>query len=98
MEFFTNDVMSSLLSSSLETAALGADGFSDIGKGPGSDEGKYINWLTISDASGSVIEDVQRIRNHPLVPANIPVYGYIYDVKTGRLVEIPAATAAGKAK
>jgi carbonic anhydrase len=98
MEFFTNDVMSGLLSSSLETAALGADGFSDIGKGPGSDEGKYINWLTISDASGSVVEDVQRIRNHPLVPANIPVYGYIYDVKTGRLVEIPAATSAGKAK
>ena len=35
MEFFTNDVMSGLLQSSLETAALGADGFTDIGKGPG---------------------------------------------------------------
>jgi carbonic anhydrase len=97
MEFFTNDVMSGLLSSSLETAALGAGGFTDIGKGPGSDEGKYINWLTIADASGSVVEDVRRIRQHPLVPENIPVYGYIYDVKTGRLVEIPAATAADKA-
>ena len=40
MEFFTNDVMSGLLQSSLETAALGADGFTDIGKGPGSTEGK----------------------------------------------------------
>ncbi|MDA3012751.1 MAG: carbonic anhydrase [Actinomycetota bacterium] len=95
MEFFTNDVMSGLLASSLETAALGADGFSDIGAGPGSDEGKYINWLTISDAKGSVVEDVVRIRNHPLVPGNIPVYGYIYDVRSGRLIEVPAATAAG---
>ncbi|MDA3025771.1 MAG: carbonic anhydrase, partial [Actinomycetota bacterium] len=26
---------------------------------------------------------------------NIPVYGYIYDVRSGRLIEVPAATAAG---
>jgi carbonic anhydrase len=98
MEFFTNDVMSGLLSSSLETAALGADGFTDVGAGPGSDEGKYINWLTISDAEGSVVEDVSRIRNHPLVPSGIPIYGYIYDVRSGRLVEVPAAKEAGRAR
>lgn len=97
MEFFTNDVMTGLLASSLETAQLGADGFTDIGKGPGSTEGRYINWLTISDAEKSVVEDVARIRNHPLVPNNIPIYGYIYDVGSGRLVEIPAANQAGKA-
>ena len=98
MEFFTNDVMSGLLASSLETAQLGANGFTDVGAGPGSDEGKYINWLTISDAEGSVVEDVLRIRNHPLVPSGIPIYGYIYDVRSGRLVEVPTATAAGKAR
>jgi len=97
MEFFTNDVMSGLLQSSLETAALGADGFTDIGKGPGSPEGKYINWHTITDNPKSVVEDVSRIRNHPLVPKNIPIYGYIYDVTTGQLVEIADATKAGKA-
>jgi carbonic anhydrase len=97
MEFFTNDVMAGLLASSLETAALDANGFTDVGKGPGSPEGRYINWLTIADASHSVVEDVQRIKRHPLVPGYIPVYGYIYDVKSGALVEIPAATAAGKA-
>ena len=97
MEFFTNEVMSDLLASSLETAALGANGFIDIGRGPGSTEGRYINWLTIADAEGSVVEDVARIRNHPLVPKNIPIYGYIYDVRSGRLVEVPAATTAGKA-
>ena len=98
MEFFTNDVMAGLLASSLETAALGPNGFTDIGKGPGSPEGRYINWLTISDASQSVVEDVERIRNHPLVPRSIPIYGYIYDVRSGSLVEIPGATVAGKAQ
>ena len=97
MEFFTNDVMSGLLQSSLETAALGADGFTDIGKGPGSSEGKYINWHTITDNQKSVVDDVSRIRNHPLVPKNIPIYGYIYDVTTGQLIEVADATKAGKA-
>ncbi|WP_420841017.1 hypothetical protein [Bathymodiolus platifrons methanotrophic gill symbiont] len=37
-----------------------------------------------------------RIKSHSLVPADIPVYGYIYDVKTGSLIEVPEATEAGK--
>jgi carbonic anhydrase len=97
MEFFTNDVMTGLLANSLETAALGADGFYDVGTGPGSPEGQFINFLTITDQATSVTDDVRRIRNHPLVPAGIPIYGYIYDVTSGRLVEVPTATEAGKA-
>jgi carbonic anhydrase len=96
MEFFTDEVMRDLLASSLETAELGADGFRDVGAGPGSPEAKYIDWLTISDSAQSVVEDVVRIRSHPLVPGGIPVHGYIYDVRTGRLVEVPEATAAGR--
>jgi len=95
MEFFTDDVIRGLLANSLETAALGPDGFTDVGSGPGSAEGAHINWLTITDAEQSVVDDVSRIRNHPLVPGSIPVYGYIYDVRSGRLVEIEAATVAG---
>lgn len=98
MEFFTDDIMRSLLASSLETAQLGPNGFTDVGKGPGSAEARYIDWLTISDAQQSVVDDVARIRNHPLVPGRIPIYGYIYDVRSGRLIEVPAATAAGKAR
>lgn len=98
MEFFTDDVIRSLLANSLETAALGADGFTDVGDGPGATEGAYIDWLTIADQARSVTDDVTRIRNHPLVPARIPIYGYIYDVATGRLVEVPSATAVGQAR
>jgi len=97
MEFFTNEVIRGLLANSLETAALGADGFYDVGTGPGSAEAKYVDWLTISDNAQSVTEDVSRIRSHPLVPASIPIYGYIYDVSNGRLVEVPEAHKAAQA-
>lgn len=97
METFTNDIMSDLLSSSLETSSIDASGWHDNGQGPGSKEGKYINWLTISDLAASVVDDVTRIKNHPLVPKQIPVYGYIYDVKTGGLIEVTEATQIGRA-
>jgi len=95
MEFFTDEVMRGLLANSLEAAALGAEGFYEVGNGPGSTEGDYIDWLTVADRNQAVIDDVTRIRRHPLVPANIPIYGYVYDVTTGALLEVPAATAAG---
>ncbi|MDB5080598.1 MAG: carbonic anhydrase [Chloroflexi bacterium] len=97
MEYFTDEVIRGLLSSSLKTASVDASGWHDSGEGPGSSQGDYIDWLTIKDQASSVKSDVERIRQHPLVPGNIPVYGYIYDVKTGRLIEVPEATEAGKA-
>lgn len=96
METFTDEVIRGLLASSLETSSADESGWHDAGNGPGSAEGNYIDWLTFSDNAKSVAEDVQRIRSHPLVPASIPIYGYIYDVKNGKLVEIPEATAIGK--
>jgi carbonic anhydrase len=49
---------------------------------------QIIFLLTIADQTESIIEDVRRIKDHPLVPTNIPVYGYIFDVKSGKLIEI----------
>jgi carbonic anhydrase len=97
MEFFTNEVMRGLLASSLETAELTPSGFRDVGHGPGSTAGEYIEWLTIRDQEQAVIDDVERIRTHPLVPMSIPVYGFIYDVRSGKLIEVAGATEVGKA-
>ena len=97
MLLFTNDDMRNLLASSLKTATLDQSRWRDSGAGPGSTEGNYINWLTFSDNAKSGVEDVKRIRHHPLVPNDIPIYCYIYDVKSGKLVEVPEATTAGKA-
>ena len=55
-----------------------------------------MRWLSIRDQAESVIEDVSRIRSHPLVNPAIPIYGYIFDVKTGSLNEVAAATEAGR--
>ena len=95
MEFFTNDLMRELLSSSLETAELSSSGFRDVGRGPGSRAGEYIEWLTIKDQKQSVLDDVARIRSHALVPKSIPVYGFLYDVSSGKLLEVEGARAAG---
>lgn len=97
MEFFTDTGIRSLLSSSLETAVLGANGFIDVGEGPGSKAGDFINWLTITDRRQSVVDDVRRLREHPLVPGRIPIHGFIYEVETGALIEVPEAAAAGVA-
>ena len=98
MEFFTNDLIRGLIANSLETAALTAEGFKDVGNGPGSRAAQYIEFLTIPDQKQAVVDDVERIRNHPLVPASIPVYGYVYDVKTGKLIEIEEATRIGASR
>ena len=97
MQLFTDEIISGLLEQSLEAASIDGKGWHDHGHGPGSVHGHFVKWLTIEDLAASVTEDVRRIRSHPLVPPNIPIYGYIYDVRTGRLVAVPEATGAGKA-
>lgn len=98
MQLFTDDVMRTLLAQSLETATLDTDGWHDHGKGPGSTEGEYIDWLTFRELATSVVDDVRRIRRHPLVSSDIPIYGYIYDVRTGRLEEVPEAMEIGRVR
>lgn len=97
MELFTDEVMRGLLASSLDTAELSDAGFIDVGASAGSNEGQYIDWLTIADQEQSVIDDVRRIREHPLVPSRIPIHGFIYDVTSGNLLPVEAATEVGAA-
>ncbi|MDR1812288.1 MAG: carbonic anhydrase [Candidatus Fibromonas sp.] len=81
MEKFTNETIRSMLANGL--------------KGPGARAGEYIEWLTIADQEQALIDDVLRIRTHPLIPGSIPIYGYIYDLRTGKLIEVKSATQAG---
>jgi carbonic anhydrase len=97
MELFTDEVIRGLLASSLETASHDGKAWKDTGKGPGSTHAEFIDWLTIANQAKSVATDVERIKSHPLVPKSIPVYGYVYQVDTGKLVEVPEATEIGRA-
>ena len=99
MELFCDEVMGDLLEDSLATASLDMSTlkWSNPQHGGGCAAGHFIKWHTIKNQEDSVAQDVARIRSHPLVPKNVPIYGYIYDVKTGKLIEVPKATQIGRA-
>jgi carbonic anhydrase len=96
MELFCDDVMAGLLDDNLATASFDGKNWSNPQHGGGCAAGHFIKWHTIRVQEESVIHDIRRIREHPLVPGNIPIYGYVYDVKTGRLDEVAKATEAGR--
>jgi carbonic anhydrase len=95
---YTDEIMRGLLASSLKPATIDDEGWHDSGEGSGSTEGEYITWMGIKgqELETSVIADVRRLRNHPLVPSFITIYGMIFDVKTGRLIDVPEATKIGR--
>jgi len=96
MELFSNETMGDLLEDNLETAHFDGKSWSNPKHGGGSVTGRFVHWHTIEDQAKSVLADVQRIRSHPLVPAFIPIYGFVYDVATGRLNEVKEASKAGQ--
>lgn len=46
------------------------------------------DWLTLSDPAMAVAVDVLRLRNHPDVPADVEVHGYLYDRNGERLIRL----------
>jgi carbonic anhydrase len=47
-----------------------------------------IDFLPFSDVEESVREDVDIIRNSPLIPKDIPISGFVYDVRTGKISQV----------
>ena len=97
MELFSDEIIADLLDDDLSTASFDGETWSNPHHHGGHAAGHFIKWHTIRDQEASVLQDVRRIREHPLVPGNIPIYGYVYDVRSGRLDEVKAATEAGRA-
>jgi len=54
-----------------------------------------VHFHAFSDVEENVRRQIQRVRSHPFIPRHIPVRGFVYDVKTGRLNEV---AAPGEAK
>ena len=97
MELFADEVIADLLEDDLSTASFDGKTWSNPHHHGGHAAGHFSKWHTIKNQPDSVTQDVRRIREHPLVPTNVPVYGYVYDVRTGRLEEVKTATEAGRA-
>jgi carbonic anhydrase len=51
-------------------------------------------FYTFSDLESNVRQQMQKVKSHPWIPGEIPVRGFIYDVKTGKLKEVGAVKAA----
>ena len=47
-----------------------------------------IDFLPFKDLDQSVRDDVATIKSSPLIPKNIEVSGFIYDVKSGKLIPV----------
>jgi len=47
-----------------------------------------IDFLPFHDVEQSVRDDVSLLRNSPLIPRSVDITGFIYDVKTGKLLPV----------
>jgi carbonic anhydrase len=90
MELFDDATMARLLETSRATASFDGREWTNTAAEGGSRAGHDVEWLTFTDLRQSVVDDVVRIREHPLTPRDVPVHGFIYDVKTGRLLPVEA--------
>lgn len=94
MAMVTDNKIAELLEDDLETAVHNGETWfnperqSSENTKPGSAAGKSIEWHSFTDLHQSVLTDVEKIKNHPLVPSHIKVHGFIFDVKTGKISQV----------
>lgn len=88
MELFDGPTIATLLEDSRATATFDGKEWRNQSAEGGSPEGWHVAWLTFTDLAQSVRDDVARIRAHPLTPDDVPVHGFIYDVKSGQLLPV----------
>ncbi len=51
-------------------------------------DAEHIDFLPFKDLEQSVRDDVATIKNSPFIPKNIEVSGFIYNVRSGRLLPV----------
>ena len=90
----TDKEIANLLENDLETATFENGNWKNNknkDSESGSAQGYKMKWYTFSNLKESISEDLEKIKNHPLIPKNINIYGFIYDAKTGKLQPIEPA-------
>lgn len=92
MESVTNEIMADLLSRSSQPATFENGRWHVQADGTGSNAGSQIDFLPIENHIEVLIKDVQKLCENPLIPKFITIYGFIFDVKTGKLNAIEKAT------
>lgn len=46
------------------------------------------HFYAFDDLEANVREQMRKVKGHPWIPKQIPVRGFVYDVKTGKLTEV----------
>jgi carbonic anhydrase len=46
------------------------------------------HFYAFDDLEANVRQQIAKVKSHPWLPRHIPVRGFVYDVKTGRLAEV----------
>ncbi|PYX43526.1 MAG: hypothetical protein DMG79_22230 [Acidobacteria bacterium] len=46
------------------------------------------HFYAFDDLEANVRQQMQRVKSHPWIPKHIPVRGFVYDVRTGKLKEV----------
>jgi carbonic anhydrase len=51
-------------------------------------DASHLHFHAFTNLDNNVADQVKRVREHPFLPKDIQVRGYIYDVKKGSLREV----------
>lgn len=95
MASFTNETMRALLAESTGPAVQEGGVWRNAAPFlPGAETA--MDFLPVAGEPACLVADVKALRAHPLVPRTIPIYGYMYDIHTGKLTEIEEASEAGR--
>jgi len=52
-----------------------------------------LKFYSFPDLEANVKNQVDKIKSTSFLPKDIPVYGFVYDVRTGKIKEVARATA-----
>ncbi|MGA7547866.1 MAG: hypothetical protein WBW24_03765, partial [Candidatus Sulfotelmatobacter sp.] len=49
-----------------------------------------MRFFSFKDPEENTREQIKKVRSHPWIAKEVPVRGFIFDVDTGRLIEVKA--------
>ncbi len=59
-----------------------------LSKKMGAPANEPSHFHAFDDLEANVRQQMRRVKSHPWIPKQIPVRGFVYDVKTGKLTEV----------
>jgi carbonic anhydrase len=71
--------------------AMASSTLEELRERVGESAGQDASWQTfgvVEDQEAALLDDVRKVRSHPLIPETVAVGGFLYDVDTGLLQQL----------